>query len=94
MTMAQGRTLVQMLRDRLTKQGLYDTPSYWDMKAESYEGLARSNWPSNTYNRHWDERQMAILDNVLGDVQRPRGRRRRLRHRARFAAPGARAALA
>jgi len=69
MTMAQGRTVAQMLRDRLTKQGLYDTPSYWDMKAESYEGLARSNWPSNTYNRHWDERQMSILDNVLGDVR-------------------------
>jgi 2-polyprenyl-3-methyl-5-hydroxy-6-metoxy-1,4-benzoquinol methylase len=69
MTMAQGRTLAQMLRDRLTKQGLYDTPSYWDMKADSYQGLARSNWPSNTYNRHWDERQMAILDSVLGDVQ-------------------------
>src|SRR5258706_8862540 len=68
MNMAQGRALAQMLRDRLTKQGLYDTPSYWDMKAESYEGLARSNWPSNTYNRHWDERQMSILDNVLGDV--------------------------
>ncbi len=67
--MAQGRTLAQMLRDRLTKQGLYDTPSYWDMKAESYEGLARSNWPSNIYNRYWDERQMSILDNVLGDVR-------------------------
>ena len=67
--MAPGRTFVQMLKDRLTKQGLYDTPSYWDMKAESYEGLARSNWPSNTYNRYWDERQMSILDKVLGDVR-------------------------
>jgi SAM-dependent methyltransferase len=57
-----------MVRDRLTKQGLYDTPSYWDMKAEAYEGLARSNWPSNTFNRFWDERQMAILSAVVGDV--------------------------
>src|SRR4051812_24162839 len=64
-----GRTLVQMVKDRLTKQGLYDSPSYWDMKAEAYEGLARSNWPSNTFNRYWDERQMAILDHVLGDVR-------------------------
>jgi len=67
--MAGGRSFVQMVRDRLTKQGLYDTPSYWDMKAEVYDGLARSNWPSNTFNRFWDERQMAILSHVLGDVR-------------------------
>jgi 2-polyprenyl-3-methyl-5-hydroxy-6-metoxy-1,4-benzoquinol methylase len=58
-----------MLRDRLTKHGWYDTPDYWDMKAETYEGLARSNWPSNTYNRHWDGRQMQLIDAVLGDVE-------------------------
>ena len=63
-----GRTLVQMLRDRLTKRGWYDTPGYWDMKAEAYEGLARSNWPSNTFNRHWDTRQMQLIDEMLGDV--------------------------
>jgi SAM-dependent methyltransferase len=67
--MAAGRSLLQMVRDRLTKQGLYDSPSYWDMKAQAYEGLARSNWPSNTFNRFWDERQMAILSAVLGDVR-------------------------
>jgi len=67
--MPGGRSFVQMVRDRLTKQGLYDTPSYWDMKAEVYDGLARSNWPSNTFNRFWDERQMAILSRVLGDVR-------------------------
>jgi SAM-dependent methyltransferase len=58
-----------MLKDRLGKQGLYDSPSYWDMKAEAYEGLARSNWPSNTFNRYWDARQMAILDEAVGDVR-------------------------
>src|SRR5882672_7947836 len=66
--MPSGRTFRQLVRDRLVKRGLYDTPRYWDMKAESYAGLARSIWPSNTYNRHWDARQMAILDAVLGDV--------------------------
>jgi SAM-dependent methyltransferase len=67
--MPAGRSFVQMVRDRLTKQGRYDSPSYWDMKAEVYEGLARSNWPSNTFNRFWDERQMAILSRALGDVR-------------------------
>ncbi|HKQ68647.1 MAG TPA: class I SAM-dependent methyltransferase [Polyangiaceae bacterium] len=65
--MAPGRTVLQMIKDRLAKQGLYDSPGYWDMKAEAYEGLARSNWPSNVYNRYWDERQMAILDRAFGD---------------------------
>jgi 2-polyprenyl-3-methyl-5-hydroxy-6-metoxy-1,4-benzoquinol methylase len=67
--MAVGRTFVQMVKDRFSKKGLYDSPHYWDMKAEAYEGLARSNWPSNTYNRHWDARQMDLLDRVLGDVR-------------------------
>jgi 2-polyprenyl-3-methyl-5-hydroxy-6-metoxy-1,4-benzoquinol methylase len=58
-----------MVKDRFAKKGLYDSPRYWDMKAEAYEGLARSNWPSNTYNRHWDARQMDLLDRALGDVR-------------------------
>jgi 2-polyprenyl-3-methyl-5-hydroxy-6-metoxy-1,4-benzoquinol methylase len=66
--MGSGRTLVQMVKDRLAKQGLYDSPGYWDMKAQAYEGLARSNWPSNTFNRYWDARQMDILDRAVGDV--------------------------
>jgi len=64
-----GRSLKQMLQDRVNKQGWYDTPDYWDMKAESYEGLARSNWPSNRYNEHVHRRQMATLDRLLGDVE-------------------------
>ncbi|MEM1034060.1 MAG: class I SAM-dependent methyltransferase [Myxococcota bacterium] len=65
---SEGRSLGQMLQDRRRKQGWYDTADYWDMKAESYEGLARSNWPSNRYNRHVHARQMATLDRLLGDV--------------------------
>lgn len=66
---ARGRSFVRLLGDRLSKKGLYDSPGYWDMKAKAYEGLARSCWPSNTYNRHWDARQMRIIDRVLGDVR-------------------------
>jgi len=64
----RGRSLVELFKDRASKDGLYDSPAYWDLKAEVYHGLARSNWPSNTFNRYWDERQMAILDAALGDV--------------------------
>lgn len=62
------RSFRQLLTDRLVKQGLYDTPGYWDMKAEQYHGLARSNWPSNAYNRELHAHQMATIDAVLGDV--------------------------
>ncbi|MEO1513100.1 MAG: hypothetical protein AAFU70_13595 [Planctomycetota bacterium] len=30
---SDGRSLKQMLQDRVNKQGWYDTPDYWDMKA-------------------------------------------------------------
>ncbi len=93
MSAKAGRTFRQLLADRMSKQGLYDSPRYWDMKAASYEGLARSIWPSNTYNRHWDARQRTIVDSVLGDVDGKRvadvacGTGRLSRH---FAARGAR----
>lgn len=67
--MSQGRTFSQLLRDRIFKAGFYDSPAYWDMKAKAYEGLARSCWPSNTFNRHWDARQMQIVDRALGNVR-------------------------
>jgi 2-polyprenyl-3-methyl-5-hydroxy-6-metoxy-1,4-benzoquinol methylase len=62
------RSLRQLLTDRLAKHGLYDTPGYWDMKAEQYQGLARSNWPSNAYNRELHAYQMQAIDRILGDV--------------------------
>ena len=58
-----------LLRHRLRKDDLYGTPSYWNLKAESYSGLARSNWPSNAYNHAVHGRQMRIIDRALGDVE-------------------------
>ncbi|MEM9691723.1 MAG: methyltransferase domain-containing protein [Myxococcota bacterium] len=67
-----GRSFKQMLQDRVQKQGWYDSPEYWDMKASSYRGLARSNWPSNRYNEHVHRRQMEAIDTLLGDVAEKR----------------------
>jgi 2-polyprenyl-3-methyl-5-hydroxy-6-metoxy-1,4-benzoquinol methylase len=61
--------LRELWRDRRRKQGLYDSPAYWDKKATRYSGLARSNWPSNTYNRFVHQRQMGLVDELLGDVR-------------------------
>ena len=63
------RSLRQLVTDRVAKHGLYDTPGYWDMKAEQYQGLARSNWPSNAYNRELHAYQMLTIDEILGDVR-------------------------
>ena len=51
--MTGRRSLRQLLTDRLGKQGLYDTPGYWDMKAEEYDAfiedpadfIVRKFWP-------------------------------------------------
>jgi len=66
--MSGGRTLRQLVTDRMVKHGLYDRPEYWDMKATQYHGLARSNWPSNVYNEQLHVRQMQVIDELLGDV--------------------------
>lgn len=58
-----------LLAHRRQKHGLYDSPDYWDMKAESYQGLARSNWPSNAYNLHVHRRQMEELDRILPEIR-------------------------
>jgi 2-polyprenyl-3-methyl-5-hydroxy-6-metoxy-1,4-benzoquinol methylase len=56
------------VRDRFRKQGLYDSKAYWNQRAESYEGLAKSNWPSNVYNELVHARQMQRIDQSLGNV--------------------------
>ncbi len=58
----------ELWQDRRHKQGLYDSPAYWDKKARRYSGLARSNWPSNTYNRFLHERQMELIDRLWVDI--------------------------
>lgn len=65
----RGLGLLELWRDRTRKQGLYDSPAYWDKKARAYEGLARSNWPSNAYNEHVHARQIALIDELLGPVE-------------------------
>lgn len=63
-----GFGLLELIRDRGRKHGLYDTAAYWDKKARAYSGLARSNWPSNAYNALVHSRQVSVIDDLLGDV--------------------------
>jgi SAM-dependent methyltransferase len=63
------RTVVGLISDRVNKHGLYSTASYWNMKAESYSGFARSNWPSNAYNAEVHRTQMSVVDRALGSVR-------------------------
>jgi len=59
---------VKLVRDRINKQALYGSPGYWDGKADTYQGLAQSNWPSNAYNACMHDRQMQVLDTRWADI--------------------------
>lgn len=65
-------SILQLVRERRTRDAIYHAPTYWDARASSRDGLARSVWPSNVFNAYWDERQRELLARTLGDV---RGRR-------------------
>jgi SAM-dependent methyltransferase len=61
--MALGR-LAQVLRDRRNKAEMADA-SYWDSRATSRSGYARSVWHSETFSEAWDERQRDLLRGSL-----------------------------
>lgn len=58
----------QLFRERLSRDAMYGVASYWDARASARRGMARSLWPSNSFNVLWDERQRALLTRALGDV--------------------------
>jgi SAM-dependent methyltransferase len=58
----------QLFEERRERDHLYGVASYWDARASARRGMARSLWPSNTFNTLWDERQRAIVARALGDV--------------------------
>jgi SAM-dependent methyltransferase len=58
----------QLFKERRTRDALYGDPSYWDSRAAARRGMARSLWPSNTFNALWDERQRELIVRALGDV--------------------------
>ena len=65
---SSGLGLIDLVKHRLRKQGFYDSPEYWDLKSDSYEGLSRSMWPSQVYNVYSHARQMEIIDRLWPDL--------------------------
>jgi SAM-dependent methyltransferase len=63
-----ARGPLELLNDRLRKHGWYDSAEYWNLKARSYAGIARSAWPSNRYNAETQRLQLETIERVLGDV--------------------------
>jgi SAM-dependent methyltransferase len=58
----------QLFAERRKRDSLYGAASYWDSRAAARQGMARSLWPSNTFNALWDERQRDIVARALGDI--------------------------
>ncbi|MFZ5896365.1 MAG: class I SAM-dependent methyltransferase [Myxococcota bacterium] len=67
--MTRGRNALQLLFDRVRKHGWYDSAAYWNMKARSYTGAARSFWPSNNYNAETHRLHLRTIENALHDVR-------------------------
>jgi SAM-dependent methyltransferase len=58
----------QLFEERRGRDMLYGASSYWDARASARRGMARSLWPSNTFNTLWDERQRTIVGRAFGDI--------------------------
>lgn len=58
----------QLFEERRGRDALYGASSYWDARASARRGMARSLWPSNTFNSLWDERQRVVVGRALGDM--------------------------
>jgi SAM-dependent methyltransferase len=58
----------QLFEERRTRDTLYGAASYWDARASARSGMARSLWPSNTFNALWDARQRDVVGRSLGDM--------------------------
>ena len=65
---AGGTSFWQLVRERRGRDAIYHASDYWDARANSRSGLARSMWPSNSFNELWDERQRALLKRALGSI--------------------------
>lgn len=69
---AGATSIWQLFKERKSRDAIYHAADYWEARASAREGMARSVWPSNTFNEFWDMRQRELLVRTLGDV---RGRR-------------------
>jgi SAM-dependent methyltransferase len=58
----------QLFDERRKRNALYGSAFYWDARASARRGMARSLWPSNTFNALWDERQHTVVGRALGDM--------------------------
>jgi SAM-dependent methyltransferase len=58
------RRLLEVLRDRTHRTDMTEA-SYWDDRAKTRSGFARSVWHSESFSRVWDMRQQALLQVTL-----------------------------
>jgi SAM-dependent methyltransferase len=61
--------LRQLFEERRGRDTLYGASSYWDARAAARRGMARSLWPSNTFNVLWDERQRTLVGRAFGEME-------------------------
>lgn len=58
---------MQVLEDRRNRQAMAHA-AYWDERARTRSGLARSVWHAEAFSQAWDRRQRALLRRELGPL--------------------------
>lgn len=66
MTKATG--LLNMIKNRLSRENVYNKADYWDAKAEELEGDAVSLWPNNNLNKLYEQEQMRFYNNFFDNI--------------------------
>jgi SAM-dependent methyltransferase len=60
--------MFQVLQDRNRKQAMADA-AYWDERAKTRSGFARSVWHAEAFSLAWDQRQRELLRRELGPFE-------------------------
>jgi SAM-dependent methyltransferase len=66
MTKATG--FLNMIKNRLSRENIYNKADYWDAKAEELEGDAVSLWPNNNLNKLYEKEHIRFYDMCLGNI--------------------------
>jgi 2-polyprenyl-3-methyl-5-hydroxy-6-metoxy-1,4-benzoquinol methylase len=63
------KSIYIMIKNRVSRDEIYNTPNYWNSKAEAYSGQAISMWPNNILNSYYSSEQHLIIKKYLYDFK-------------------------
>ncbi len=61
-------SLIKMIKNRKNRANIYNKESFWDEKAEEYDGNSVSMWANNNLNSLYHEEQKGVLNNYFKNL--------------------------